>query len=147
MMDEFGKLLWARLDKMESKQDEIIDRVGQQETELVERVGNVEKSVAAIEGEIRGLTKAIEAGQTNIEVNATGRDQNAGPTDNSVSTSNTITAGGNVQGVNAQSDGGAKNLVGQVRTVWEQNKLAVMGAVGVAAVMFQTEIKRFLGIE
>ena len=147
MMDEFNKLLWARLDKMESKQDEIIDRVGQQETELVERVGNVEKSVAAIEGEIRGLTKAIEAGQTNIEVTATGQDQSAGPTDNSVKTANTITAGGNVQGVNAQSDGGAKSLTGQVRTIWEQNKLAVTAAVGVMAIMFQTEIKRFLGIE
>ena len=146
-MDEFNKLLWARLDKMESKQDEIIDRVGQQETELVERVGNVEKSVAAIEGEIKGLTRAIEAGQTSIEVIATSQDQSAGPTDNSVKTENTITAGGNVQGVNAQSDGGVKNIAGQVRAIWEQNKLTVIAAVGVAAVMFQTEIKRFLGIE
>lgn len=157
MMDELSKILLGRFDKIETRQDEILARMSEQEKEVIERIsvtqlemvermGEVEKSISAVQGEVKGLKQAVTAGGTNIEISATGQDQSAGPVDNSVKTANTITAGGNVNGVNAQSDGGAKNIVGQAMTIWEQNKTAITLAVGAAAVMFQNEIKEFLGM-
>ena len=156
-MANLDEMLWMRFDKIEerfdnvqNKQAEIVEKIGDKQDEVVKRVGDVEKTVAGLEGEVKGLRAAIDGGGTNIEVNATGQDQSSGPIDNSVSTANTITASGNVQGVNAQSDGGAKSAIGQVSDFWNglsgQNRTMIMAAAVAGGLYFQDTIKERIGL-